>query len=112
MTEFVVGDRVGIAWLHSACGSCEYCCSGWETLCLNQRTTGYSVPGCMSEYVLAVAKYAVKIPAGLSDEQAARKIYYHAFLLFSIVTFFYSHAQFLIIFLIKYVDIQLLCVPA
>ena len=36
-----IGDRVGIPWLHSACGECEYCTSGWESLCLSQQNTGY-----------------------------------------------------------------------
>ena len=40
-----IGDRVGVAWLHSACGRCEYCVNGWETLCTRQHNTGYSVDG-------------------------------------------------------------------
>ena len=40
-----VGERVGIAWLHSACGRCEFCISGWETLCTRQQNSGYSVDG-------------------------------------------------------------------
>ena len=40
VTQHKVGDRVGIAWLHSACGMCEYCLTGWETLCSKQETTG------------------------------------------------------------------------
>src|SRR6516225_9931558 len=37
------GDRVGIPWLYSACGHCEHCLGGWETLCEKQKNTGYSV---------------------------------------------------------------------
>jgi len=40
VTKYKVGDRVGIAWLHSACGTCEYCLTGWETLCYYQEATG------------------------------------------------------------------------
>ena len=68
-----VGDRVGIAWLHSACGACEYCTSGWETLCLKQQNTGYSVQGCYAEYALGKGSHVVKIPDSVSFQQAARK---------------------------------------
>src|ERR1700760_138264 len=40
-----VGDRVAIAWLGHACGHCEYCVTGWETLCEQQQNSGYSVDG-------------------------------------------------------------------
>jgi propanol-preferring alcohol dehydrogenase len=73
VTEFKVGDHVGIPWLHSACGHCEYCNAGWETLCLQQQNTGYSVDGCLREYTVAAASHAVKLPQKLSFEQAARK---------------------------------------
>ncbi|CAM6002056.1 unnamed protein product, partial [Sphagnum balticum] len=66
-----VGDRVGIPWLHSACHSCEFCLSGWETLCTSQKNTGYSVAGGLGEYVLGDALNAAIIPAGLSFGQAA-----------------------------------------
>lgn len=59
-----VGDCVGIAWLHSACGECEYCTSGWETLCKCQTNTGYTVDGTFAEYALADADYAIPIPEG------------------------------------------------
>jgi propanol-preferring alcohol dehydrogenase len=42
VTEVVVGDRVALPWLGYACGACEYCTTGWETLCEQQRNTGYS----------------------------------------------------------------------
>jgi len=66
-----VGDRVGIAWLHSACGHCEHCTSGWETLCLKQQNSGYSVQGCYSEYAIGQGSHVVKIPDQVSFEQAA-----------------------------------------
>lgn len=66
-----VGDRVGVPWLHEACGRCEQCMSGWETLCAEQRRTGYDVDGGFADYVIAKADFAVKLPSGLSFEQAA-----------------------------------------
>ena len=60
------GDRVGIAWLHSACGHCEFCMSGWETLCRAQQNSGYSVNGSFAEYALAQADYLGRIPEHLS----------------------------------------------
>ena len=65
------GDRVGVPWLHSACGACEHCLTGWETLCPQQQNTGYSVDGGYAEYVLAPANYVARIPDGLSFVDAA-----------------------------------------
>jgi alcohol dehydrogenase, propanol-preferring len=61
----MLGDRVGIPWLHSACGHCEFCITGWETLCGSQKNTGYSVNGGYSELVVADSRYVGKIPDGL-----------------------------------------------
>src|SRR5690242_7981287 len=58
------GDTVGVPWLHDACGCCEFCTTGWETLCGSQHMTGYSVNGAYAEYVIAAAPYAGRIPAG------------------------------------------------
>lgn len=66
-----VGDRVGIPWLYSACGHCEFCLSGNETLCLSQQNAGYSVDGSYAEYCLADADYVVKIPDNLGYVDAA-----------------------------------------
>ena len=44
------GDRVGVPWLYTACGHCEHCLAGWETLCEAQQNTGYSVNGGFAEY--------------------------------------------------------------
>lgn len=73
VTNWKVGDKVGIAWLYEACGSCEYCVSGWETLCEKQNCCGYSVDGCFREYAIAKASHAIPLPEKLSFEQAARK---------------------------------------
>src|ERR1700722_900402 len=50
VTSLKEGDPVGIAWLHDACGECEYCQTGWETLCESQHDSGYSVNGSFAEY--------------------------------------------------------------
>ncbi|MBB3102131.1 alcohol dehydrogenase AdhP [Azomonas macrocytogenes] len=56
------GDRVGIPWLYSACGHCEHCLGGWETLCESQQNTGYSVNGGFAEYALADANFVGHLP--------------------------------------------------
>nr|WP_295922808.1 alcohol dehydrogenase AdhP [uncultured Dyadobacter sp.] len=58
------GDVVGVPWLYSACGCCEFCITGWETLCDAQQNGGYSVDGSYAEYVLADARYVAHLPAG------------------------------------------------
>lgn len=65
------GDRVGVPWLHSACGHCKYCLTGWETLCESQQNTGYSVNGCFAEYVLADPNYVGHLPSQLNFAPAA-----------------------------------------
>jgi len=59
-----LGDLVGCAWLFSACGKCQFCSTGWETLCEEQENAGYSVDGSFGEYMVMDARYAVRIPAG------------------------------------------------
>jgi alcohol dehydrogenase, propanol-preferring len=56
------GDPVGIAWLHDACGECEFCITGWETLCSAQHNSGYSVNGSFAEYALGSAAYVARLP--------------------------------------------------
>ncbi|MGD0105834.1 MAG: alcohol dehydrogenase AdhP [Rhodopila sp.] len=65
------GDRVGVPWLYSACGHCEYCLSAWETVCGEAQFGGYTKDGGFAEYVLADPDYVAHIPAGLSPQQAA-----------------------------------------
>lgn len=60
-----VGDIVGIPWLYSACGHCDHCYAGWETLCKQQQNSGYSVNGSFAEYCLADGEYVGVIPAGV-----------------------------------------------
>jgi propanol-preferring alcohol dehydrogenase len=56
------GDPVGIAWLHDACGACEYCITGWETLCTAQHNSGYGVNGSFAEYAIGSAAYVGRLP--------------------------------------------------
>jgi propanol-preferring alcohol dehydrogenase len=65
------GDRVGVPWLHSACGHCEYCLTAWETICPAETFTGYNTNGAFAEYLLADPNYLAHIPAGLSAQEAA-----------------------------------------
>jgi propanol-preferring alcohol dehydrogenase len=65
VTDFKLGDAVGVAWLHDACLRCEYCETGWETLCEHQHNTGYSVNGGFAEYVIASAAFAARLPKGV-----------------------------------------------
>lgn len=65
------GDRVGVPWLHTACGACPYCRTGWETLCGSQKNTGYSVNGGFAEYVLADPAYVGHLPGTLDFGPAA-----------------------------------------
>jgi len=65
------GDRVAVPWLGWACGACEYCASGRETLCPNQQMTGYTVDGGYAEYVLANASFVGQVPSGVDPLDAA-----------------------------------------
>jgi propanol-preferring alcohol dehydrogenase len=71
VTQRSVGERVAIAWLGHACGHCDHCISGWETLCEQQRNSGYSVDGAFAEYAVADADYVVPVPAEVSAFDAA-----------------------------------------
>ena len=71
VTDVSLGDRVAMPWLGYACGTCEYCISGWETLCLDQKNTGYSINGTFAQYTKAYARYVVKVPEGVDPIDAA-----------------------------------------
>lgn len=62
VTGLKEGDPVGVAWLHDACGGCEYCRTGWDSLCLTQNNSGYSVNGSFAEYVIGSAAYVARLP--------------------------------------------------
>lgn len=65
------GDRVGVPWLYTACGCCEYCQTGWETLCHAQKNTGYSVNGSYAEYVVADPNYVGRLPDNIAFDEIA-----------------------------------------
>ena len=65
VTNLKEGDAVGIAWLHDACGSCEHCITGWESLCESQHNSGYGVNGSFAEYALGAAAYVGRLPASV-----------------------------------------------
>ena len=63
------GDRVGVPWLYSACGHCEYCLAAWETVCAEAQFGGYTKNGGFAEYILADPDYVAHIPAGLGAKR-------------------------------------------
>jgi len=65
------GDRVGIAWLRSTCGDCEFCRDHQENLCLQARFTGYHADGGYAEYAVAPAAFVYPIPGVFTDEEVA-----------------------------------------
>ena len=71
VTKFVQGDRVGIAWIHSACGKCEFCQSGNENLCKEFKGTGCHAHGGYAEYTVVREDFAYPIPQRFSDSEAA-----------------------------------------
>ena len=66
-----VGDRVGVAWLHAACGRCTYCQRGDENLCDTPTFTGWDVPGGYAEYTVARADFIYPIPDTLPSDEAS-----------------------------------------
>ena len=66
-----IGDRVGIGWINSACGKCEYCKSGLENLCADFVATGKDVNGGYAEYTKINENYAAIIPENFTDEEAS-----------------------------------------
>jgi propanol-preferring alcohol dehydrogenase len=69
--RFRKGDRVGIAWIHSACGTCEHCRAGNENLCRDFRATGRDADGGYAEYATVSEGFAHPIPSVFSDAEAA-----------------------------------------
>jgi alcohol dehydrogenase, propanol-preferring len=69
--RFKIGDRVGVAWIHSACGQCALCRGGFENLCAGFRATGRDVDGGYAEYTTVSEQFAYPIPTVFSDSQAA-----------------------------------------
>jgi propanol-preferring alcohol dehydrogenase len=71
VSDFAVGDRVGIPWLGYSCGACEMCRSGRENLCPNARFTGYQIDGGYADYAVADARFVFAIPERYADVEAA-----------------------------------------
>lgn len=69
--DLQIGERVGIAWLQGTCGTCGFCRTGRENLCLEARFTGYQVDGGYADYAIVPARFAYPIPAVFSDDDAA-----------------------------------------
>ena len=65
------GDRVGVPWLYTACGHCRHCLGGWETLCVEQKNTGYSVNGGFADYVIADPNYVGHLPGNVPFDEMA-----------------------------------------
>ena len=70
-TKFNTGDRVGIAWIHSACGQCHFCRSDRENLCPDFQGTGCQANGGYAQYTVVPETFAYPVPARFSDSQAA-----------------------------------------
>lgn len=71
VTRFRVEDKVGVAWLNSTCGKCQFCLKGKENLCEKAQFTGYDVDGGYAEYVVVSEDFAYLIPKGFSNLEAA-----------------------------------------
>lgn len=70
-TRFEIGDRIGVPWLASTCGTCRFCRGGQENLCIDPRFTGWDLDGGYADYVVVNEHYAYGIPDLFSDEAAA-----------------------------------------
>ncbi len=71
VTEVRIGERVAMPWLGYACGMCDYCVSGQETLCESQQNMGYSIDGGFAQYATAYARFVVPVPEGINSFEAA-----------------------------------------
>jgi propanol-preferring alcohol dehydrogenase len=71
VTAVKEGERVGVPWLYSACGHCEYCLTAWETVCAKAEFGGYTKNGGFAEYIIADPNYVAHIPNGLGAKEAA-----------------------------------------
>lgn len=71
VTRFGIGDRAGVAWIFSSCGSCKFCLSGQENLCQQFKATGCHADGGYAEYMVVSEQYAYKIPDGIAQPEKA-----------------------------------------
>ncbi len=70
-SRFRIGTRVGVAWIHSACGKCKHCLSGNENLCPQFQATGRDKNGGYAQYMTVQESFAYLIPSALTDAEAA-----------------------------------------
>ena len=68
---YKIGDRVGVAWIYSACGECKFCLAGDENLCPGFQATGRDADGGYAQYMTVPEAYVCRIPGGFSDSEAA-----------------------------------------
>jgi propanol-preferring alcohol dehydrogenase len=71
VTTLETGDRVGVAWIYSTCGKCDYCLAGKENLCHEFKATGRDVNGGYAEYMTVPEAFAYPLPQLFTDSQAA-----------------------------------------
>lgn len=71
VTHVKEGDRVGVPWLYSACGHCEYCLTAWETVCADAQFGGYTRNGGFAEFIIGDPNYVARIPSTLAARDAA-----------------------------------------
>ena len=71
VTKLKTGEKVGVAWIFSSCGKCDYCLTGYENLCSEFKATGRDVHGGYAEYMTVAETYAYPIPQLFTDSQAA-----------------------------------------
>ncbi len=69
--KYKIGDRIGVTWLYSSCGQCDFCKTGQENLCEKAKWTGKDVDGGYAEYMVINENYAYPIPKRFTDSQAA-----------------------------------------
>lgn len=70
VTGWTLGERAGMAWLHSTCGTCAECRDGAEPFCQHQKAHGFDVPGTFAEYAVADSRYAARLPPGDATDLA------------------------------------------
>jgi propanol-preferring alcohol dehydrogenase len=70
-TRFVLGDRIGIAWLRRTCGICRFCRRGAENLCVRAEFTGWDADGGYAEHAVVPEAYAYRLPDRFDDQTAA-----------------------------------------
>ncbi|HEC31265.1 MAG TPA: alcohol dehydrogenase, partial [Deltaproteobacteria bacterium] len=71
VTRFQIGDRVGVGWIYSSCGNCEFCQKGEENLCPKFKATGRDANGGYAEYMVIPEDFAFPVPDFFSDTEAA-----------------------------------------